>query len=125
MIDFNNKPVLKFKSAPIEEAELVIGELLVDNEELIACFTSMREKVIFTNKRIITLIRVGLGEMDAIDYSIIPYKSIIAFSIETHEGLHSEAEMEIVLSELRTIRFELKGDFDIRYLNKIISEQIL
>ena len=124
MIDFNNKPTLKFKSASTEEAEYVVSELLIDGEEIIACFTSMREKVIFTSKRIITLFKSGLTGNKA-DYTILPYRSITVFSVETHGGFDSDAELDIAIKDLGTIRFELKGDVDIKHLSKLIAEHIL
>ena len=124
MIDFNNKPILNFKSVSIKEGELAVDAILIDGEEIIACFAAMREKVVFTNKRIITLTKVGLTG-NKTDYTTLPYSGIQAFSIETHGDFDSDADIELVLSGLGTIRFELKEGSNIQYLCKIIAKHIL
>ena len=124
MIDFNNKPILKFKSEPIDEGNDMVSELLIENEHTVACFASMREKLIFTNKRLITLIRMGIGG-NKIDYTSLPYQNILAFSIETHSGFDNHSELEIVIKDLGIIKFELKGDADIQELSRLIAKHIL
>ena len=126
MIDFNNKPVLKFKAVPIEECESITNEVLIENEKIVACFASMRERLIFTNKRLITLIRIGFSG-NKTDFTSIPYRSILAFSIEKH-GYDNYAELDIVIKELGKIKFELKGDAEIKNIStisKAIAEHIL
>ena len=60
-----------------------------------------------------------------IDFTSIPYNKIQTFSIETSGTLDLDCEIEIYISAIGKVRFEISGDFDIVSFNKIISEHVL
>ena len=55
MIDFNNKALFKLKGMPIAEGQKVVSEILIHGEGVIAAFSSIRDSLVFTNKRIISV----------------------------------------------------------------------
>ena len=124
MIDFNNKTLFKLKQENLENAYKCIGNQLTNNEEVIASFVSMRDRVVFTNKRIISINVQGLTGTK-IDYTSIPYSKIQLYSVETAGTIDLDSELDIWLSGMGKVRFELSGNTDIIRISKIISEFVL
>ncbi len=124
MIDFNNKALFKLKPEDKNIGYENVKELLIDGEAVIDSYVSMRDRVVFTNKRIISINVQGLTGTKK-DYTSIPYSKIQAYSVETAGLLDLDAELDIFLSGLGKIRFELKGSSNIVGLCKAISELIL
>jgi hypothetical protein len=79
MIDFNNKGFFKLKQND-EYAERV-SALLLDSEKIIGSYKSMRDGVVFTNKRIIAVNVQGLTGSKK-DFTSLPYKNIVAYSAD-------------------------------------------
>ena len=124
MIDFTNKSLIKLKPMENIEGKNVVKDILISDEEVIFSFTSMRDKLIFTDKRIIATNVQGLTGKK-VDFTSIPYSKIQAFSIETAGVLDLDSELDITISGLGTIRFELSGNSDIKKLGQYISSNIL
>ena len=124
MIDFTNKSIIKLKPANTSEGQTAVSELLVDGEVVEFTFVSMRDKLVFTNKRIISINVQGITGKK-VDYSSIPYSKIQAFSIETAGTIDLDSELDVCISGLGKIRFELSGKSDIKGLGKHIANCIL
>lgn len=124
MIDFENSEVFKLKPIKNRKAHEHIQSFLINGENIFACFKTVRDQVVFTNKRIIAANVQGLTG-SKIDFTSIPYNKIQTFSIETSGTLDLDCEIEIYISAVGKIRFEISGDFDIVNFNKIISEHVL
>ena len=107
MIDFDNKSVFKLKQNA-DYAEKVAA-LLLDGEEVIDAFKSMRDGVVFTNKRIIAVNVQGLTGSKK-DFTSLPYKNIDVFSVETSGTFDLDSELEIYFSSLGRVRFEFSGE---------------
>ncbi len=128
MVDFKNGAYLKLKlQQGIYDKEL--EPILVNNEQIIASFKAMRDGVVFTNKRLITINVQGLSGAKK-DYSSLPYSKIQAFSVETPGLMESmawngDSELEIWFSGLGRIKLEFHKDTDIRQICKIISTYTL
>lgn len=122
MIDFNNKGFLKLKQNP-EYAEKVT-ELLVEGEEIIDSYKSMRDGVVFTNKRIISVNVQGLTGSKK-DFTSLPYKNIVAYSVETSGTFDLDSELEIYFSAIGQVKFEFTGSTAILEISKHISGYIL
>jgi len=80
--------------------------------------------IIFTNKRIISCNVQGITGKK-VDYTSIPYNKIQCYSVETSGILDLDAELDLWLSGVGKIRFELTGSTNIKELCKNISEFIL
>lgn len=124
MIDFDNKMLFKLKQEGNEKASQIVSRILVDNEEVVASFVSMRDRVVFTNKRIISLNVQGITGTK-IDYTSIPYNKIQIFSVETAGTVDLDSELDIWLSSIGKIRFELTCNTDILNVAKIIGSYVL
>lgn len=129
MVDFKNGTFLKLKlnqGAFNKELE----EILVNGEQIIASFSAMRDGVVFTNKRLITINVQGLSGSKR-DYSSLPYSKIQAFSVETPGFTErmswggGDSELELWFSGLGKIKLNFHVDTDIRQICKIISTYTL
>jgi len=122
MIDFNNKAFFKLKQNN-EYAEKV-SALLLEDEAVIDSYKSMRDGVVFTNKRIISINVQGITGSKK-DFTSLPYKNIVAYSVETAGTFDFDAELEIYFSSLGQVKFEFKGDSEIIEISKHISKHLL
>ncbi|REL27807.1 PH domain-containing protein [Thalassotalea euphylliae] len=122
MIDFNNKEVFKLKQN--EEYGEMVTELLIDGEEIIDAYKSMRDGVVFTSKRIIAVNVQGITGSKK-DFTSLPYKNIVAYSVETSGTFDLDSELEIYFSALGKVKFEFNGQTSILAISKVISEHTL
>lgn len=124
MIDFKNSSVFKLK--PIEESKVRedFYKFFIDGEEIIGGFKSVRDQVIFTNKRVIAANVQGITG-SKVDYTSLPYSKVNAFSVETSGTFDLDCGIELYLSEVGKVRFEIKGSFDLVSFNKHISACVM
>mgnify|MGYP000969117738 FL=1 len=121
-IDFRNKGYLKLKQN--DDYAGKVSHLLVDGETIIDSYKSLRDGVVFTNKRIIAVDVQGITGSKK-EYASLPYKNIVAFSIETAGTFDLDAELEIWFSSLGKLKFEFKGSTDIATISKYIGAHTL
>jgi Bacterial PH domain len=124
MIDFQKNLVFKLQPVPVEEILDPINKFLIEEEKVLAVFTTARDQLVFTNKRIIAANVQGFSGKK-IDYTSIPYSKIQTFSVETAGMLDRDCELELYISPIGKIRFEIRGGFDIVTFNKTISKYVL
>ncbi|MBE5813490.1 MAG: PH domain-containing protein [Clostridiales bacterium] len=123
-IDFTNKRFLKLKRENVEDGNKVVGELLIENEQVLASFSSIRDKVVFTNGRIISVNVQGLTGMKR-DFTSIPYSKIQMYSVETAGTVDFDSELTIWISGMGEFKFEFTSGSDIVGLSKMMSRYIL
>jgi len=124
MIDFSSASIFKLKPINISEARPDFLKFLIDGKIIFAAFKTIRDQVIFTNKRIIVANVQGLTG-SKVDYTSLPYSKIQAFSVETSGTLDLDCEIEVYLSEVGKVKFEIRGSFDLLTFNKYISTYVL
>jgi hypothetical protein len=124
MIDFNSNSVSKLM--PINRNEMLapINQFLIEGETVLDVFKTIRDQVVFTNKRIIAANVQGFTGKK-IDYTSIPYSKIQTFSVETAGTLDLDCELEVYISAVGKVRFEIRGNFDIVAFNRTMSEFVL
>lgn len=79
------------------EAQKEYGNLLAENEKIDKAYKLIRDKFIFTNRRLILIDVQGLTGKK-VEYHSIPYSKITHFSIETAGHFDLEAELKIWIS---------------------------
>ncbi len=124
MIDFKNAALLKMKPVGVKNMISDINKFLINGEEVIEVFKTVRDQVVFTNKRVIAANVQGITGKKT-DYTSIPYSKIQVFSIETSGVLDLDCEIEFYISAVGKIKFEIKGNFDLVTFNKVISTYVL
>lgn len=123
MIDFKNGSIIKLKKTNNDAAKQVLP-LLVSNEEIIGTYKGMRDYVVFTNKRLISVNVQGMTGKKQ-DYTNMPYSKVQVFSIETSGVLDMDSELELYFSGLGLVKFEFTGSSDIIKIGQLISNAIL
>lgn len=124
MIDFNNASFIKLGPAELAAYADELTPLLVPGEELRLAFKGMRDSVVFTNKRLISINVQGITGKKR-DYSSLPYSKIQAFSVETAGRFDLDAELDLWFSGLGRVRLEFKGSADIRGIGQLVGQYIL
>jgi hypothetical protein len=122
MIDFNNKGFFKLKQNS-DYADKV-HDLLLDDERIIDSYKSMRDGVVFTNKRIIAVNVQGITGSKK-DFTSLPYKNIVAYSVETSGTFDLDSELEIYFSAVGKVRFEFTGKTSMLEISKTMSNYAL
>ena len=124
MIDFNNASFVKLRPVNDNAFEKMVAPILVDNEEIVRSFQSIRDGVVFTNLRIITINIQGITGKKR-DFTSLPYNKIQAFSVETAGAFDLDSELELWFSGLGRVKLEFIGATDVAHLCKMISEKVL
>lgn len=122
MISFKNKKIIKLYRNKGYSKQ--VRELLVVGEEVIDAYRSIRDGIVFTNKRMI-LVNVQGITGKKVDYTSIPYRKISVFSVETAGVLDLDAELEVFVQGLGKIAFEFVGFSNIKEISKHIAQHIL
>lgn len=124
MIDFKNGSFIKLKKTGRFNNESLIAPLLVPGEQFIGEYQAMRDFVIFTDRRIISVNVQGvIGKKK--DFTTLPYSKVQLFSIETAGVLDFDSELELYYSGVGKITFEFSGESDIVAISRVIGEHIL
>ncbi|MEE1312858.1 MAG: PH domain-containing protein [Lachnospiraceae bacterium] len=128
MIDFTNKKVFKLSKAKNKDIEKhispLISPILANNEQIIQVYSSIRDFVVFTNKRIISVNIQGVTGSRK-DFTSMPYHRIQVFSIETAGTLDMESELQLYFSSLGLITFEFSRGSNVAEIGRIISNALL
>lgn len=124
MIDFKNSEYLKLKPVNDSTYSALITPMFVPGEEIIGTFQSIRDGVVFTNKRIIAINVQGLTGKKK-DFTSLPYSKIQAYSVETAGVLDLDSELELWFSGLGKIKLEFVARANVAEICKMISLQVL
>ena len=124
MIDFANGSVFKLNPCNPEEIAPAVAPLLIEGEMGVAAFKSVRDFVVFTNKRLIAVNIQGITGKKR-DFTSLPYSKIQAFSVETAGTFDLDAELDLWFSGLGKVHLEFKGKADIRQIGQMIAQFVL
>jgi hypothetical protein len=124
MIDFKNAAFVKMR--PVQDSDFsgMISPMFAEGEQIIQSFRGIRDGVVFTNKRIITINVQGLTGKKK-DFTSLPYSKIQAYSVETAGLLDLDSELDLWFSGMGRVRFEFVGNADISAICRMISERVL
>ena len=120
MIDFENADFLKLRPVDYERYADKVDQLLIDGEEPIAAFQTVRDGLVFTNMRVIAINIQGVTGKRR-DFTSLPYKRIQAFSIETAGHFDLDSELQLVFSSLGTVIFEFTGTSNVKEIAQLIA----
>ena len=125
-VNFNENSTWNLKPIRVEAVRNDVMGLLIEGEDVVMAFQTVRDQLVFTNKRIITIDVQGItGKRKS--FSSMPYSKIQYFSIQTpgFAELFADTELFIMFSNGFTATFELKGSVDIGLLGRVISKYVL
>ena len=121
-VSFNQDSVFNLKPIRLESVRKDVEKMLVDGEEAVMAFRTVRDQLVFTNKRIIAVDVQGLT-----GFSSMPYKKVQYFSIQTpgFGELMPDTELFLVFSNSFTAKFEFRGSVDVGLLSRLIGRYVL
>ena len=125
-INFNQNSVFNLKPIGLESVRSEILGLLINGEEAVMAFQTIRDQMVFTNKRVISIDVQGItGKRKS--YSSMPYSKVQYFSIQTPGFIEiiPDSELCLMFSNGFTATFEFKGGVDIGKIGRMISEFVL
>ena len=126
MINFNGDSIWNLKPIDVSSVKTQVFGLLIEGEEIVAAFRTIRDQLVFTNKRIISIDVQGLTGLKK-SFDIRPYSKVQFFTIQTpgFGELIPDSELFIMFSNTFTAKFEFKGGVDIGKIGRMISEYVL
>lgn len=124
MIDFNNASFMKLKPVDPANFAAMVSQTFISGEQIISAFQSIRDGVIFTNKRIIAINVQGVTGKKK-DFTSLPYSKIQAYSVETAGVFDLDSELELWFSGMGSVRFEFVARADVSGICRMISEFVL
>lgn len=108
----------------INEIKAQFENVLVENENIEAAFSLFRDKMVFTNKRIIFLDKQNVtGSKN--EYLSVPYHAISVFSVESAGTFDADAEIKLWVREIGQITKKVGKNTDTLQIQKILASYIL
>ncbi|BBZ41902.1 PH domain-containing protein [Mycobacterium conspicuum] len=125
MIDFQSGGLLA-RLGPSDPKAIAaeLAPILVEGETVHLSFKGMRDSVIFTNKRLITVNVQGLTGKKR-DYSSLLNAPGLNLAVGTAGRFDLDAELELWFSGLGKVRLDFKGQVDIRTIGQLIGRHVL
>ena len=126
MINFNRDSVFNLKPIDLREVRDEVSGLLIPEEVMICAFRTIRDQLIFTNKRIISVDVQGFTGSRR-SYASLPYSQVQYFVVQTPSvaEIIPDSELMLVFANGMTTHFEFKGSVDIGLIGRMISEYVL
>ncbi|HEV2797262.1 MAG TPA: PH domain-containing protein, partial [Nocardioides sp.] len=93
-------------------------------EQVHLAFKGLRDSVVFTNKRFISIHVQGLTGKKR-DYTSLPLNRVQAWSVETAGRFDLDSELDLWFSGLGRVRLEFKGSVDIRQISQLVGQHVL
>ena len=124
MIDFNNSSFVKLNMVGNDAFSSQIMPILIDGETILSSYKGIRDGVVFTNKRIITVNIQGITGKKK-DFTSMPYSKIQVYSVETSGVLDMDSELELWFSGVGKVKFEFTRNSNVSEICKSISNFVL
>ena len=126
MMSFSEDAVFNLRRIDPREINPNVMGLLTQGEQIIEGYRTVRDQVVFTNKRIITIDAKGITGTRQ-EYFTLPYSRIQYFGVQTAGFAELIPDVELVLffSNGRKAVFEFKGGCNILRIGQMISEYAL
>ena len=108
----------------INEIKAQFENVLVENENIEAAFSLFRDKMIFTNKRIIFLDKQNVTGSKK-EYLSVPYHAVSVFSVESAGTFDADAEIKLWVREIGKVTKKVGKNTDTLQIQKILASYIL
>ena len=103
----------------------LFNEVLIPGEQIEKAYQLIRDVFVFTNKRLILVDKQGITGKK-VEFTSVPYKSIIKFSKESAGHFDLDAELKIwIVGDREPIKTEFKKTVNINEVYKVLSTYVL
>ncbi len=121
---FKESSFVNLKQIGPGEVRREAADLLISGERLVAAFKTVRDQVIFTNKRIIVINAQGITGKKT-SYLSYPFSKVQYFGVETAGVLDFDSELILAFSDGASLSFDFRANVDIRQISAVIAEYVL
>ena len=126
MINFNKNTAWNLTPINLNSIHNEVAGLMVNGERPLMAFKTIRDQLVFTNKRIISIDVQGItGKRRS--FTSLPYSKVQFFAIQTPGFMELVPDSELFLHFANGFEatFEFRGNVDIGQIGRIISEYVL
>ena len=126
MINFNKNTAWNLTPINLNSVHNEVAGLMVNGERPLMAFKTIRDQLVFTNKRIISIDVQGItGKRTS--FTSLPYSKVQFFAIQTPGFMELVPDSELFLHFTNGFEatFEFRGNVDIGQIGRIISEYVL
>ena len=116
--------IMNLKEISLQSVRPEVPTLLVNGENMVMAFQTVRDQVIFTDKRIFVVNVQGITGKRTSYYSY-PNSKVQYFGIETEGVLDIDSELVFAFSNGAKLQFDFKSKVDIRKISMMVSNYIL
>ena len=116
--------LLNLKEISSTQIRPEVSGLLIDGEQIVQCFQTVRDQVIFTTRRIFVVNVQGITGKK-VSYFSYPYSKVQYFGIETAGVLDIYSELILVFSDGNRLQFDFKSKVDIQKISALIASFVL
>jgi len=106
-----------------EEGRELFDMFLLPDEKIELFYRHARDKVIFTNKKMIAIDVQGLTGKKK-QFRMFPYSKITSFSVETAGTFDWDSDLKIWVSGVGVFGVKLGKKIDIAEIGKLLSEKV-
>lgn len=126
MINFNKNSVWNLRPISVNEVRNELHGLLLNDEVILSAFKTIRDQLVFTNKRIVAIDVQGITGTKR-SFSSLPYSKVQFFAIQTPSVMEmvKDSELYLEFSSGFSATFEFKGDVDIGQIGRIVSKYVI
>ncbi len=121
-VNFNKDSVFNLKEIKLDSIRRDVDGLLIEGEEPVMAFHTVRDQLVFTNYRIVAIDIQGMtGTRKA--FTSMPYARIQYFTIQTpgFGEVFADTELYVMFSNRFTARFEFQSKTDIGKIARLIG----
>ena len=126
MLDLSKKGIINLHAISITRVNRNIQKMLCEDEEVISAFVTIRDQIVFTTKRIITVEVHGVTGTQQ-DIFTLPYRKIQYFGVKT-AGIGEaipDSELTLYFSDGRAAQFHFHDKVNIVDIGRVISQNCL
>jgi len=105
------------------EGRELFDMFLASNENILLYYKHTRDKVIFTDHKIIAIDVQGLTGKKK-EFRMFPYSKITSYSVETAGTFDWDSDLKIWVSGVGTFAVKLGKKIDIIEIGKLLSEKV-
>lgn len=116
--------IMNLKAIDIKDVRPEVNKLMINEENIILAFQTIRDQVIFTNHRIFVVNVKGVTGKK-IAYFSYPYSKIQYYGVETAGLLDIDSELVVAFSNGEVLQFDFKSNVDIKTISTMIAKYIL